>query len=626
MLSEKIMNWKQNMMQISRKYFLVSVFSQEQFNKILEEMFVQEYTNNNPKQMEFFLRSFFPNLKKERIDSFNQSMNNLKPDFLIDFAQKMEHHFPIQESIQERIFPIQLSNGEIPKETADQFNSIFYNNNTKKQAPLIQFYKFVQKIEVYEVVTSLYLGYCNHFPLKETVLICDPKNTTKQDIERYFVVYQIYNQTQSLLNIFNKSPDLPQIPKYFFSILNPQNLSQKCMNQLLYQLKNMNNFNKFPLVIFFCSQNETEFPLLQHFPNSVIQSEIPIFAQKQMEAALKSKNSNFYNQTTLFTSHFSGMGKSFQIHRDFYEKETKTNDIFYCNIKIKEETTTEIIDKIYSFLQNINFQAVFRYLHIELPYEPKQEVMDYLWSLVMWNSIENKRSLCDNQICLFDQNYYLSFEIPSIKKSKMDNRIINFPMLKYFNKFNCTVSPNQYSFNRYDTMSKILIDPNEDKDGKGVFRLIELSKNNFEELTKYIDIQKKKEVIAANPNQEVFKTVKKKLSRKFSNETITFRFMSNFQNIMKLQFDALWNAKILNSTSIAITFGGDRNAAEKIVHKFFELYFDSMCEIISRSFKWCPIKKRNKKKKKKKKEEKREREKEIKKQERKRKVTRRGRK
>ncbi|KAJ5077418.1 hypothetical protein M0811_05941 [Anaeramoeba ignava] len=283
--------------------FTFSIFSKEQIFSIIKE---SQFKNKNNNSLSL-LKSFKPNLKNEEFENFKTQISQIKIDsnFFKTFINELEKLIPIKNSIKQRIIKIDEN---ILKKSNSQFNQIFDNQNQNQNQKFF-FYKLEKEKEIYEIVTSLYLGYSNHFPLKENILFCD-SNSTKNDINNFFNIYQIYNE---------KYENIPK-NKYLFSILHSHKLSQEC-------LKKIGNFR-----------------IVNQFPKCLITNKIKIISKKKI-TQIYQKYHKLYPKIQLFTSKISGMGKTYQIHKKFNEEYQKENYLYFNIILSKEISNDFIKDK-----------------------------------------------------------------------------------------------------------------------------------------------------------------------------------------------------------------------------------------------------------------------------------------
>ncbi|KAJ5066707.1 hypothetical protein M0811_13387 [Anaeramoeba ignava] len=329
--------------------FTFSIFSKEQIFSIIKEFHFENKNKNKNKNNNSLslLKSFKPNLKNEEFKNFKIQISQIKIDsnFFKTFINELEKLIPIKNSIKQRIIKIDEN---ILEKSNSQFNQIFENQNQNQNQKFF-FYKLEKEKEIYEIVTTLYLGYCNHFPLKENILFCD-SNSTKNDINNFFNIYQIYNE---------KYENIPK-NKYLFSILHSHKLSQECLKVLTEKIQNISFTIHFPLIIFFYEEKIGNFRIVNQFPKCLITNKIKIISKKKISQIYK-KYHKLYPKIQLFTSKISGMGKTYQIHKKFNEEYQKENYLYFNIILSKEISNDFIKDK----------EKEKKFFHIELPFSPR---------------------------------------------------------------------------------------------------------------------------------------------------------------------------------------------------------------------------------------------------------------
>ncbi|KAJ5066316.1 hypothetical protein M0811_03650 [Anaeramoeba ignava] len=233
-----------------------------------EENIIQNSFQNNENQNQEniiqnsfqLIRSFYPNLNFDQFKSLKSSFQKILENSNLNNFSELYNFFDkiktkefenikdefklIQETIQQRKIEIEIE-FEFEIENQNKFNQIFEQYGNSIEETKFFFYKLENEIEVYEIITTLYFGYCKHFPLKENVLICDFNQTKKSDIEKFINIYKFYNK----LFYLNQN----QNQKYLFSIIHSQRLSKKCSKFLLQELEKINYEKEicFPLIIFF---------------------------------------------------------------------------------------------------------------------------------------------------------------------------------------------------------------------------------------------------------------------------------------------------------------------------------------------------------------------------------------
>ncbi|KAJ5080765.1 e3 ubiquitin-protein ligase rnf213 [Anaeramoeba ignava] len=276
------------------------------------------------------------------------------------------------------------------------------------------------------------------------------------------------------------------------------------------------------------------------------------------------------------------MGKTYQIHKKFNEEYQKENYLYFNIILSKEISNDFIKDK----------EKEKKFFHIELPFSPKLETLDFIWGFTMWNLFENKREKSSNFIFDFNQedlnNCFLAFEIPSNRKENSENGLNHFQSLEYFQEKECQVNYDEFSFIKFKLNPNFIIEKIEDKKLKNVAKLIELSNNNFKQF-KNIQIEKRKEFINQEPNKkEFFNLIEKKILQKLPHQPLTFRIIFIICSILKSQIILLQNCQFLDSNQLfkIRTEEEKEEIYEKFISQLFSFYLDSIVNISSRYLKW----------------------------------------
>ncbi|KAJ5067888.1 hypothetical protein M0811_12806 [Anaeramoeba ignava] len=552
---------------------------------------IQNQNEENIIQNSFqLIRSFYPNLNFDQFKSLKSSFQKILENSNLNNFSELYNFFDkiktkefenikdefklIQETIQQRKIEIEIE-FEFEIENQNKFNQIFEQYGNSIEETKFFFYKLENEIEVYEIITTLYFGYCKHFPLKENVLICDFNQTKKSDIEKFINIYKFYNK----LFYLNQN----QNQKYLFSIIHSQRLSKKCSKFLLQELEKINYEKEicFPLIIFFYEKNIGSFDIVKNFPYSLISCQINPLSTKIIKKIFQSK-SKFYQNKKVFTSQLAGMGKTYQIQKEIYQK-SQENQNKYFQIFITNGNPIEFIEKINEYLNKINYsphfkidnpENIIKYLHIKLYFLPNLKMMNLIWNLIIWNLVESKRKITNNFIWNSDPSYFFSFEIPSNRKKDSENGLNDFPLLKWLEEKQCQFSSNEFSFTKYKlNQSFEIIEDDEHKQKMNeVAQFIKQNIDYFQEFENRKNIKDEK---------ETFKFIQKRFSEKLPGQPLTYRLIMNFTQILKR------NINFLNDYFSIENF---QNKDETIMKKYFgnllKFYFFSIINIVARFLKW----------------------------------------
>eukprot|EP01156_Anaeramoeba_ignava_P019457 Anaeramoba_ignava/a96197_9.p1 GENE.a96197_9~~a96197_9.p1 ORF type:complete len:417 (+),score=140.77 a96197_9:3-1253(+) len=273
------------------------------------------------------------------------------------------------------------------------------------------------------------------------------------------------------------------------------------------------------------------------------------------------------------------MGKTYQIRKIFFEN-YESNSSYYFNIVLSKGTSSEFIEQFYLILDESKAEKEEKkFLHIELPFSPELETLDFIWGFTMWNLFENKREKSSNLIFNLNQEdlgyYFLAFEIPSNRKENSENGLNDFSPLKYFQETECQVNGDEFLFKKYNINSKIDIEQIEDQNLKNVAKLIELSNENFQNFYKIKPSNRIIEISEKEPDKnEFFNLISNKISEKVPNGQFTFKLFFNIWSILKNKY---------YDTSI-YKFSENETLYQGFISQVFSLYVDSMIEISRNSF------------------------------------------
>ncbi|KAJ5073906.1 hypothetical protein M0811_08179 [Anaeramoeba ignava] len=144
----------------------------------------------------------------------------------------------ISRSIKERIIPVFPVGNENISKIELKYNEQFNKRKGTLADPLIYITKLVNSAQTYDITTSLYFIYSKHFPLRENVLICNPK-TTKSDIQNFFRIYRFYNTSNEISNFkleninSNENQQDEYFPKFLFTVLFSDDLNKANSNVLI---------------------------------------------------------------------------------------------------------------------------------------------------------------------------------------------------------------------------------------------------------------------------------------------------------------------------------------------------------------------------------------------------------
>ncbi|KAJ5072925.1 hypothetical protein M0811_09137 [Anaeramoeba ignava] len=483
--------WNQELNKVYEKFPQISIFSMDQFHSIMKFYFSHQKTIKD-KLINLF-HSINPVLQIKSIEKFKIEQNE---DFnLMEFVQKLSKLISLKKSIKKRVI-------KLDKEDMEEIEINLQKKSTQEKS--VFFYRLENETQVYDIATYFYFMHCGYFPLKENVLICNQKNTKESDIINFFNIYQFYSK-----NLKSKT-----FPDFLFSIFHPQRLSRECTNILIQKIKEFSYETKFPLVIFFYENEVGDFDLVKHFPEYLISRQIEKIPKQSIKSIFQKKSQIDKKNILVFTSSVAGNGKTYNIRRTFYKNYSKAD---YFHINLAKGNTSEILEKMDLILQNHNKEKeASHFIHIGLPFLPKLETLDFLWTLSMWNSIENKRKMKQNFIwSLKDHsNDILVFEIPSNRKENSQNGLNYFPPLTYYNSIiNCEFVSDVFSFNQYKINSENKIEKQKDTE------LIEAIQN--------IKLEQKLD------KENFFNFLKSELHKKLPGQPITFRLFSNFSSLLK---------------------------------------------------------------------------------------------
>ncbi|KAJ5077185.1 e3 ubiquitin-protein ligase rnf213 [Anaeramoeba ignava] len=554
--------------------FQISFFSQEQFSSIIEGYFSKKKEDESNSLS--LLSSFYPNFNPKKFGKLFTSSSKKETNLtkLKNFTQNISK-LSIKDSIKKRTKEISIPSAKIIKKDMPKKNkkiTQILEGNKEIQPLNISFCKIPKEKKVYKIVTSLYFVYCNHFPLKENVLICNQENTMINDIEKFFSIYQIYNQN------YEENDDKQ---KYIFTIIHSHKLNPECLNFLNKKIQEISYKIHFPLVIFYYENYIGSFRIINHFQKSLISYKDFVIPQNFIDHIIfKTK---LHENLQIFSSDFPGMGKSYQIYKKFIDlkKNSKENSkknskknlkkkFSYHNFVISNGTTKEFIDTIYSIINS--HKNHFKFIHIELPFSIKLETLDYLWTLSMWGSIESKRKLSQNFNWIFDSSsYFLALEVSSKKETKISSQFDHFPLLYFFERNEMEVDSQIFSLNKYH-LNNFNIEEKKDEKWKS----IESFFNSFKDYLQDSDITKSDKKLF---KLKLFNFLKNKISEKLVDENLTFRLFSNLIVILKSQNELL-------SNFINIIKSGKQQEQKLFIESLLKVYFSSIIDIISSFLHW----------------------------------------
>ncbi|KAJ5068391.1 hypothetical protein M0811_12249 [Anaeramoeba ignava] len=486
-LFHKLLNylekWEKEIEKAYKKYPSISFFSQEQFFSILHHFYLkQEIEEIIP-----LLHLFNPKLETEKL----KELSLINEENIVDFTSKLLQLFPIQNSIQNRLICIRKkpqNYQEKQEQLKNQFNEILEKREGTIIDPKIYIYRFNDEEQIYDITTTLYLCYFEHFPLKENVLICS-KKTKERDILNFLSIYKIYNTDQTISHIFSNEKE--KNPRNFlFTILYPQELKTSINNFLIEQIQRINYKTKFPLVLLCSGDLYQVINLIHAFKDGEIKEKLEILERKGIQEIFENNYPNYSNYQT-FTSKISGLGKTYQIRNIFIKQKEMGKKYFY--ISLKNGTKTETIKKIQDIYQKEYFKKTTKkyYFHIEFPFSSNRETKDFIWEFLMWKSIENRRKISTNGnelVINFQPQFEFSFEIPSSRAYNSENGLRFFPSLRYMKENECIFDDDVFSFEKYK-ISNENENRNENENDieleidlnlKRVARLIELSQDTFQ--------------------------------------------------------------------------------------------------------------------------------------------------
>ncbi|KAJ5067535.1 hypothetical protein M0811_12887 [Anaeramoeba ignava] len=187
----------------------------------------------------------------------------------------------------------------------------------------------------------------------------------------------------------------------------------------------------------------------------------------------------------------------------------------------------------------------------------------YLWTLIMWGSIENKKYLPNNNFAWnISNNVILIFEIPK----------------KFF------------SFDYYIPTKNGEISKYEDQDLIHVSNLFEFYEQKFKLLEgkkkeKRIEIFNDKSLLY---QKKIFKSSSKLILEHFNTGELTFRLLSNFWMVLKYHINLLMGYEYLDPKMAKQLFQTEEKG-ELFQKKFIDSYFLSVIKLIYRSFDWTKL-------------------------------------
>eukprot|EP01156_Anaeramoeba_ignava_P006812 Anaeramoba_ignava/a349638_52.p2 GENE.a349638_52~~a349638_52.p2 ORF type:complete len:184 (+),score=67.40 a349638_52:46-552(+) len=145
------------------------------------------------------------------------------------------------------------------------------------------------------------------------------------------------------------------------------------------------------------------------------------------------------------------------------------------------------------------------YIHFEFPIYPKKETLNLIWKFLMWGVIEQKRSISNAQLLFwkFEDNFDISFEIPSNRGANSESGLKQFTPLKFIQEFQCELKEEAFEFIEYEINENFEIERKEDRKLKEVARFIEIGENNFIEFDTS-NLQNRKNETYREPDKNKF--------------------------------------------------------------------------------------------------------------------------
>ncbi|KAJ5067279.1 hypothetical protein M0811_13057 [Anaeramoeba ignava] len=180
--------------------------------------------------------------KKEELEQKQKQIEELQIKELEQIKEQK------QKEKEEQIISISTKYTTPYNQIYQQFSKIFTLEKSSKKK-LIFLYKINQESNLYDIITSLYFIFCQHFPLKENVLFCDSQDIDENIIDSFFKTYSDYN------------------------------IKNKKIESISYE-------TKIPLVIFFSEQNEKSLKLNES-STTLIEKQIPSLSKKNWKNILQ---------------------------------------------------------------------------------------------------------------------------------------------------------------------------------------------------------------------------------------------------------------------------------------------------------------------------------------------------
>ncbi|KAJ5068534.1 hypothetical protein M0811_02467 [Anaeramoeba ignava] len=564
-LEQDLAEWKKTVNEIFVGFPFLSFFSQEQilgFLHMIQSFFDKQQNSSNllnSNEKEDFiqiLKLYSKSLTVEIIETEIKKTQNTNSEFkeyakiLNDILQK---HFDPNRTI--KIEDDTLFENHIYKEANKELNKQFNKKSGKVTDPKIFVHSSKNELNVYDIVCTFYYIFSRKFPLREQVLICN-EETSEGDISQFLKVYEFYNLDRNIQTNQNTHSSL-------FSIVHANRLSKKKANFLISSIHSISFDTQFPLVIFCSGSDYLTKNLLYVFSTGEIQNtDIEPIQNNELKKFMKINP--FSQRMKVFTSKLAGFGKTFRIRQVCYKENPSSN---YHHIVVTSEKKSEIIKQIIDKLANHEKKDII-YFHIEFPYSPKSTISDYIWTLLMWGSIEDKRSFSSiNSAWNIPENVRLMFEVPSHRTEDSLQGLKFFPPLKYLEQNECEVNSKSFSFNSYSPTNS------EAKTKKLVLQ--------FSKIYQISNPKNKKK----QPKKHSTKRAKEFIYEVNEDEELTFRLFANFWRVLKSHIHALMSYNFLNLNMAKELFNNE-SMGKLFLKQFIKAYFSSVSKMIARSFDW----------------------------------------
>ncbi|KAJ5070297.1 hypothetical protein M0811_11145 [Anaeramoeba ignava] len=580
------------------------MFSYKQFISIV--YYLKNQKNSNIDILRYFFQYLDEKDSQSLIEAVSDPLNKKQSDIDISSeASIMNKLFDLYKYIKLRLILIKENQNELTKASQinqDKFTNVLKQNHKKIAQKNIFYYETTEneeKSNIYDLLTSIYFTYSHHFPLREHVLICD-KYTSKMDIRNFLRIYKLYNfysdsneenkNKKKKKNKREKETKFLKQQKFLFTIMFFQKLKKRESNCLIKELNQIDYFAKYPLLILFSGDSPQIYNLKQATQNQKIEN-FEILSRQNIQLIFDKYHPKS-NNMKVFTSEFSGCGKTYQIRKYFTQK-TKKDSLFpYSHIILTSGTSFEIINKIYAFLDNSNLQNQNQNQNQNAFINNNRNIKFNL-EILNVGSNRTKRSISNAQLLFwkFEDNFDISFEIPSNRGANSESGLRQFTPLKFIQEFQCELKEEAFEFIEYEINENFEIERKEDQKLKKVARFIEIAENNFVEIDKP-NLQNNQEETYKELDKNKFwkfllNTFTEESKEKEKKEQLTFRLLSNFWKILKSHIDYLFRYMFFSNqiTRNIMNFKSD-DEAKKFTKEFFYGYIYSMKKLVSRSFNW----------------------------------------